>query len=428
MSPAFDAAIATIVPDGQDGGARVAVRPAGRREERGDGDERHERDARRRLRGDAHDAHDARRDRDEENAEDTHAGRADGPRKLAHVAREDPGHERGREHDERDAREHETARQVAVRPRDRAGGILRRSAATASHSSHDGEERAGHRGKVLQDREDARRRDRARADVPHVARPDLPRRHRRDELDGLGRERRRQPLPDDGDERDQDEGRHDRARHQHARLPVAEDVAHGEERGSELDGELGLRQERERRADLGRHDEEEGHDDLHESAHGHAAEDPSAAARIRRRRAQHLGAGGALGVRQLVVRVDDQEAAERDHRGEAEQGSEETERDDLQVRRRRPPEEERGNREDRARRERRGGRADRLREIRLEDRAPPAEEPEDGHGQDRGGNRGRNREPDPQAEIGVRRAEDEAERDARDHGLRGELGERRLFE
>ena len=36
---------------------------------------------------------------------------------------EDPGHERGREDDERDAAEHEAAGQVAVRARDASGGI-----------------------------------------------------------------------------------------------------------------------------------------------------------------------------------------------------------------------------------------------------------------------------------------------------------------
>src|ERR1017187_7339855 len=116
------------------GGARVAVRPAGRREERGDGDESHERDARSRLRGNAHDAHDACRDRNEENAEDAHAGGTNGPRKLSHMAREDPGYERSREDDERDAAENEAAGQVAVRARDASGGIAPRPAAATSHS------------------------------------------------------------------------------------------------------------------------------------------------------------------------------------------------------------------------------------------------------------------------------------------------------
>ena len=57
-----------------------------------------------------------------------------------------------------------------------------------------------------------------------------------------------------------------------------------------------------------------------------------------------------------------------------------------------------------------------------------AEEAEDGDRQDGGRNRRRDGQPDPQAEVRVRGAEHEAEDDARDHRLRRELGERRLFE
>ena len=128
MSPAFDAAIATIVPTVRTAArALPSVQPAAAKSD-AIGDERDERDARRRLRRDAHDADDARRDRDEENAEDADARGAHGARQRSHVAREDPGHERGREDDERDAPEDEAAGQVAVRGGDGAG-VARRFAA-----------------------------------------------------------------------------------------------------------------------------------------------------------------------------------------------------------------------------------------------------------------------------------------------------------
>jgi hypothetical protein len=57
-------------------------------------------------------------------------------------------------------------------------------------------------------------------------------------------------------------------------------------------------------------------------------------------------------------------------------------------------------------------------------RRPRAHQPEQRHGHDRGGDRGRDGEADAQAEVGVGRAEDEAEHDTRDHGARGELGDR----
>lgn len=65
-----------------------------------------------------------------------------------------------------------------------------------------------------------------------------PRRH---ELHGLGRERRRETLPDERDERNEDERRDDRAGDEDTGLPVSEDVADREERRRELHGDLGLR-------------------------------------------------------------------------------------------------------------------------------------------------------------------------------------------
>ncbi len=149
---------------------------------------------------------------------------------------------------------------------------------------------------------------------------------------------------------------------------------------------------------------------------------PLAGARAPRRRGpQHLGAGSALGIRQLVVRLDDQQPAQRDHRREAEQAAEERQCDDLQVRWHRAPQEQRGDREDRAGRERRRGRCDRLRQVRLEDRAPGTEQAEDRHGHHRGRDRGRDRHADAQAEVGIGRPEHDAEHDADDDRLEREF-------
>ena len=82
------------------------------------------------------------------------------------------------------------------------------------------------------------------ADVAHVARPDLPRRHRADRRRDLGEQRRGQPGADQRDQRREHHGRDQAARDHDRRLPVAEDVADGEQRGRDLQRQLRFRQHR----------------------------------------------------------------------------------------------------------------------------------------------------------------------------------------
>ena len=159
-------------------------------------------------------------------------------------SREDPRHERADDHDDRDARDDEASGEIGIGLR-----ILHpaRNAHCACGSGglrdgpqprEDGPERRGHRRQIAQHGDDARHGDGARADVADVARPQLARAHLRDELRGFRIERPGQPGAEEGDERDQNEGRHERSRDQHRGLPEPENVADGEQRRRKLDGEL----------------------------------------------------------------------------------------------------------------------------------------------------------------------------------------------
>ena len=134
-------------------------------------------------------------------------------------------------------------------------------------------------GRPAQHGEDPRGGHGARPDVAHVARPDVARAHLRDEPLGLGVERGREARPQPGDERGERHRRDEGARHAHGGLAVAEDVADAEERGGDLEGQLGLRQHGQRRVQLAGDEVGEGDQDLDRGAHRHAAEDPGAAAR-----------------------------------------------------------------------------------------------------------------------------------------------------
>ena len=115
------------------------------------------------------------------------AGREHRPLQRRHVPGEHARDETRDQHDERDAAEHEARRQVAVGPLDR--GAAR---AAAAQPASDRQERAGHRRQPAQHGDDARGGHRSRADVAHVARPDVVGAHLRHEPLGLGVERRGQ--------------------------------------------------------------------------------------------------------------------------------------------------------------------------------------------------------------------------------------------
>ena len=242
---------------------------------------------------------------------------------------------------------------------------------------------------------------------------------------GLRIERRRHVGAEERDQRRDHDGGDQRAGDAHRRLAIAEDVADAEQRRRHLERELGLRQHRQHRVQFTRHQVGERDHELHGGAEDHAAEDPHAAARgarrSRGRRAQHFGAGRALRVRQFVVRLHDQQPAQRDHRRQAQQAAEERQRHDLQVGWDRTPQEQRRDREDRAGCERSGRGRDRLRHVRLEDRAFPPQQAECSHRHDRGGDGCRDGHSHAQAEVGICGAEDDAEYDADDDGLEREL-------
>ncbi len=315
------------------------------------------------------------------------------------------------------------------RSRSVAGTVAQRlhfPPALPREAAHDPGESASHRRQVLEDRQESRHRDGARADVAHVARPDLGGAHLRDELCRFGKEGSGQPAADPRDQRDEDERRHDRPGHEHARLPVAQDVADREQRGGELEAQHRVGQHRELRRELAREEEEEAGRELDRRGHRDAPEDPRPRSRRAGGRLQDHGARGPLGVRKLVARVHDEDPAQRDHGREPEHASQEAERHHLQVGRRHAPEKERRDREDRSGGERRGGRSDRLRDVGFQDRAAAAERAEDRHRHDGRRNRGGDGQPDPQPQVRVGGAEDEPEQDARDDGAKGEFVRRQV--
>ena len=121
----------------------------------------------------------------------------------------------------------------------------------------------------------------------------------------------------------------------------------------------------------------------------------------------------------------DEVGTERDHEEDAEHPAEEGDHADLQqvdddggvgpL-----PDEQRGKREDHAGRHRLPGRSHRLNHVGLED-GTPVEQTECGNRHDGRWNRGADREPHAEAQVGVGRAEHHRQHDADEHRLEGEL-------
>jgi hypothetical protein len=139
--------------------------------------------------------------------------------------------------------------------------------------------------------------------------------HGENEPGRLGCERHGRIRADERREHDRGD---ERSRHEHTRLLVAEDEADADERRREFQREVGLRQHWQGGVHRVRHEEREGAQQLHRRPQPHAVEDPDARGSADCRGAQHFRARRALGMRQLVVRLDDEQAAERDHGREAE--------------------------------------------------------------------------------------------------------------
>ena len=137
-------------------------------------------------------------------------------------------------------------------------------------------------------------------------------------------------------------------------------------------------------------------------------------------RDQHLGTGGALGVGEGIVLLDDERPPQRDHHQDPHEPAhhrEDRDAADVQVV---SHEQDRGDREHDACRDGIRRRARGLDDVVLEDRGA-AQRAEDRNRQDGDRDRGADGEADLQGEIDVRRAEDESQDDAEHERARREL-------
>ena len=175
MSPALDAATATIVPTVSTAARASGVTQPAAANTRRRAEQRHERDARGRLRRDADDADDARGHGDEQHAEDPDAApRAPRAAAAPMSPAKTPGTRPATSTTVATPPNTKDAGQVAIRARRPSRGACRRSPRMPRATAR---ERADHRRQAAQHGEDAGRRHRAGADVAHVARPDVARLH-----------------------------------------------------------------------------------------------------------------------------------------------------------------------------------------------------------------------------------------------------------
>ena len=136
---------------------------------------------------------------------------------------------------------------------------------------------------------------------------------------------------------------------------------------------------------------------------------------------EDVGAGGALGVDEGVVLVDDELAAQRDHEEDAEPAAEEGEGEDAGGLEIEAEEDERGQGEDDAGGDGLAGVAGGLDDVVFED-GGFAEGAEDGDGEDGDGDGGGDGEAGAEADVDGDGSEEDAEDGAEEEGAGGELG------
>ena len=136
---------------------------------------------------------------------------------------------------------------------------------------------------------------------------------------------------------------------------------------------------------------------------------------------QHVGAGRAFRELQVAVLFDDERAAQRHHKEDAEIAADERQHEDAEVFEIEAEKDERGKSEDDARGDGLAGIARGLDDDAFED-GNLALVAEKADGDDRNGNGGGHGEPGAQAHIDGDGAEDDAEKCAQQHGAKGELG------
>ena len=137
-------------------------------------------------------------------------------------------------------------------------------------------------------------------------------------------------------------------------------------------------------------------------------------------RDQYVGAGGALGVRQGIVLLDDELAAEGNHEEHAEPSADKGEHEDARVLEIEAEKYQRGQGEDDARGDGLSGVAGGLDDVVLED-GRPAEGAQNADGKHRDGDGSGDREAGAQADVHRDRTEDNAEDGAEEEGAEGEL-------
>ena len=136
---------------------------------------------------------------------------------------------------------------------------------------------------------------------------------------------------------------------------------------------------------------------------------------------QHVGAGGAFGVRQRAVLLHNELAAQRNHEQHAEPAADQRQHEDARVLEIEAEKDQRRQREDDARGDGLAGVAGGLDDVVLKNRGA-AEGAQDADGEHRDGDRGGDGEAGAQAHVDGDGAEDEAEEAAQQNGAKRELG------
>ena len=262
---------------------------------------------------------------------------------------------------------------------------------------------------------DARSCDRACADVEDVVHPDVLGRHVGDEV-GRGEKRGGERVTEYFYRGYQDEVGKDAAGHHDRRDPGSDDITDAKKFGGELSRKGAAVVELE---DLLRYFPPELEPGVKELVDGRDEEPGEDQLRLRSSLFadhQHLSAGGSFGVHQFPVLLDDEAPPEGDHHEDAEDASEEGDREhpvSFQVV---AHQKYRRHREDDPGSDRFPGASRRLDYVVLEDRRP-AEKPEESYRQDRDRYRRRNGHSDLEGEVDRRCREEDPQDGAQDDGF-----------
>jgi len=202
------------------------------------------------------------------------------------------------------------------------------------------------------------------------------------------------PAPKKADHRDEHQPAEQSARQHLSRDAGTDDVTDSQEGRIDVDPDHGVFKV----GDLGFHFRFEQLEPvaqgLHQSSRQEAAGHQAGVPPSRIPGFQHFGAGRSLGIRQGVMFVHDQQAAEGHHHEHAQKSARQDDEDDHRLTGGKVPEEKGGQGEHGSRSDRLPGGGHGLHDVVFQDRIPPEKPPQDSHRDHGGGDRCRHGHPD----------------------------------